>query len=268
VGQGHARNVGMDRAGGKYIIFLDSDDCWLPSTLETLYAEAERSQTQVLCFGATSFRDGTGERLRKYTHNSQNGIVKSGADSVKTALDTGEYYSEPWVRFYLLDYLRKSGLRFDEGIIHEDARFSFLSQLFAERVECIDAQLYLYRIRADSTMRNLSPWSSAHGIRVGLDGLLEVYFSHERSADEEAQLVRYSASRILKIREQYANAVERGPDAWQTARRIQRDVRKTLKRARALPSLPWLLRLTSYSLFVDWFGSRVYRMLKRLARTS
>ena len=40
-GQGKARNVGMDQAVGKYIIFLDSDDYWLPATLKTLYAEAD-----------------------------------------------------------------------------------------------------------------------------------------------------------------------------------------------------------------------------------
>ena len=43
-GQGRARNTAMGLAKGKYTIFLDSDDYWLPSTLEILYAEAEKTK--------------------------------------------------------------------------------------------------------------------------------------------------------------------------------------------------------------------------------
>ena len=75
------------------------------------------------------------EKHPVYHHTVQNGIVQTGSESLKIVLDAGEYYTSPCLRFYLLRYIRETGLRFDEGIIHEDVRFSFLAYLFAERVE-------------------------------------------------------------------------------------------------------------------------------------
>ena len=122
-GQGKARNVGMDQAVGKYLIFLDSDDYWLPSTLETLYTEAERNQTQVLAFGALPFWEGMEEPKThlSYQHTVQNGVIKSGSESLKMALDSLEYYDQPCLRLYLLEYIRKTGLSTREAfmkIIH------------------------------------------------------------------------------------------------------------------------------------------------------
>ena len=265
-GQGKARNVGMDMAVGKYIIFLDSDDYWLPSTLEMLYAEAERNQTQVLAFGAIPIWDGIEEPERHlaYQHTIQNGVVKSGPESLKAALDAGEYYTQPCLRFYRLEYLRETGLHFDEGTIHEDERFSFLAYLLADRVECIEDRPYRRRYRAGSTMTSRSLQNSAHGYRVALDGLLEVRFSASRSEQEELLLERCCANRIgmiIKLYEQAQSQKDRKAARW-----IQKDGRQTLKRARALPTLPQPLRLATYSLFLNWLSPK-RRRSKRLAST-
>ena len=251
-GQGKARNVGMDQAAGKYLIFLDSDDYWLPSTRETLYAEAEKNQTQALAFGARSFVDGMKEpkRYSSYQNTVQNGVVKSGPESLKIALDAGEYHTSPVLRFYLRDYLRSTGLRFDEGIIHEDERFSFLAYLFAERVECIGDQLYQRRYRPNSTMTGKTIKNSAHGHRVALDGLLDAYDNCALSPLGKEQLERYIVRRVRTICKLYKAAIKQQQNPWRTARWIQKDGRKALKRVRALPSLPCSIQIATYSLFL------------------
>ena len=264
-GQGYARNVGIDQAKGKYIIFLDSDDYWLPSTLEILYAEAERNQTQVIVFGARLFWEDEEESKtdRFYRHTVDNGIVCSGTDRLKKTMDAKEYHSEPWSRFCLLDYIRKAGLRFDEGIIHEDVRFSFLSILYAERVECIDEQLYQYRQWSGSTMNSKSVRASAIGYHICLDGLLDVFESHSCSLEEEALLRRYCIFRSTCIRDIYIQALKLRE--WKTARWIQRDTRQTLKRLRTIPDLPFSVMLTTYSLFLGAVVSVIKRTLRWLA---
>lgn len=263
-GQGKARNVGMNLAVGKYLIFLDSDDYWLPETLETLYAEAERNKTQVLLFGAVPFWDGMKEPKThpSYQRTTQNGAVKSGPESLKIAQDAGEYYVSPCLRFYLLEYLRGTGLQFDEGIIHEDITLSFFAVLLADRVECIGVQLYQRRYRPGSTMTGKSIKNSAHGYRVALDGLLDAYENRLLSALGREQLATHIITMSVIVRDLFRQALVQD---WREASWIQQDVRKTLKRVRAVPGIPLSFRIATYSLFMNCLVQEGKTKLKRLA---
>ena len=50
-GQGGARNTGIKNATGKYLLFVDSDDTIKSGMLETLYAEMEKSNADIVLFG-------------------------------------------------------------------------------------------------------------------------------------------------------------------------------------------------------------------------
>ncbi len=268
-GLGKARNVGMDLAGGKYLIFLDSDDYWLPSTLETLFTEAECNKTQVLVFGAQPFMDGIEEpeKYLTYRHTVQNGIVRSGPESLKVALDSGEYYSQACLRFYLLKYIQDTGIRFDEGCIHEDVMFSFLTYLLADRVECIGNRFYQRRYHSGSIMTGKSIRSSAHGYRVAVDGLLDAYRKRALSPLGKVQLERFIVKGVQTIRNLYNASFGQKQNAWQTAGWIRKDARQTLKRARTLTSLPRSLKFATYSLFLSFLLSKIKTLLKRPVQT-
>ena len=178
-GLGNARNIGLDTAKGKYIVFLDSDDYWDLDTVAQLLKIAERDSLQLLVFSGEPFWDGV-ERPEDfpadyYCQLAQNNIIKTGAESLKTAWCNNEYFSSPGLRFYLREYLMNSGFRFDEGIIHEDISFSFLTYVFAERVECIGTQLYKRRFRQGSIMTTRTFRKTAQGYSVALTTLAGVY---------------------------------------------------------------------------------------------
>lgn len=189
-GLGHARNVGMVEATGKYIIFLDSDDYWELTALEELIEEAEKKDLQVIAFAAQPFCDGIDQHKGpSYNHTVQNNLVKNGAESLSFTKSHGEYYAQACLRFYRLDYLKDNGFRFDEGIIHEDESFSFLAYVHADRVECLGERYYYRRYRPGSIMMNKDPVQSAHGYRVAIDTLLH-YMQDRRLSSLENKLYR------------------------------------------------------------------------------
>lgn len=66
VGGAKARNIGIDRAGGEYLAFLDDDDQWMPEKLARQKAALERHPDAAII--STSFvkRSGTTEKHVRY----------------------------------------------------------------------------------------------------------------------------------------------------------------------------------------------------------
>lgn len=110
-----ARNTGLDKAGGEYLLFLDGDDRLTPDALEVLDSAIDGED--VVRFG--------GEHC----------------DSVCAV-----------IRCYRRAFLEAHGLRFLEGILHEDNLFTPQVDYYARRVKMIDKDLYLYRQREGSIM--------------------------------------------------------------------------------------------------------------------
>ena len=54
-GAGAARNVGLDRATGKYLSFLDADDFFEPDMLEKSVAAAEKYEADYIVFRADRY---------------------------------------------------------------------------------------------------------------------------------------------------------------------------------------------------------------------
>lgn len=50
-GQGIARNLGLEKASGKYVCFLDSDDYYEQDTCKELYELMERTEADLCCYG-------------------------------------------------------------------------------------------------------------------------------------------------------------------------------------------------------------------------
>lgn len=154
-GQSTARNVGMARASGTYLLFLDSDDYYEENALAALYERAEREQLDDLFFSArTEYSD---SRVRRRYHDDYDDRTDiegalSGRDLFVRFVEEGSFCVSPTMQFVRRAFLEASGIRFREGIVHEDNLFTCMMLAYARRAAFLNEPLYVRRVRPGSTM--------------------------------------------------------------------------------------------------------------------
>lgn len=82
-GQSSARNLGLARAKGEYVAFLDEDDLWPPEYLETVINQLESNKN----YGAT------------YTR-----VIEQHPDGTKREISTPERCRSGWITRYYFDF--------------------------------------------------------------------------------------------------------------------------------------------------------------------
>lgn len=154
-GQSAARNAGMAQATGTYLVFLDSDDCYEDQTLQVLFDRAERDELDDLFFSASTIYEDAEARARyrdDYDDRADIEGVMTGRELMVRFAEDDSFCVSPALQFIRRDFLSESGIRFYEGIVHEDNIFTCLMLASARRAAFLNEQLYARRVRAESTM--------------------------------------------------------------------------------------------------------------------
>ena len=139
-GVSSARNLGLQRAKGEYVIFVDSDDIVEAVLLEKTLADLKESNADMLLFGMSFDIEKQGKIVKR--------IEKKCEGKVFSVKELDKYYKQLYEENYIismcnrvvrLSLIRDNGLKFNEKITnYEDMLFGLQCLFYAQSVQVVD----------------------------------------------------------------------------------------------------------------------------------
>lgn len=173
-----ARNTALKHAKGKYVWFVDSDDCIEDNCLEQIIDVLQNGDADVFNIGYTSDASGTRKKYPVPTR-SKFGHLQACAHLFKR------------------EHLLSERLRFKDGILHEDLEFTPRVLFLASKVENLNICPYVVFKRPNSITTSVNPKKSFDLITVA-QSLYEFQNEHMSEGCDMSQLIALALNNSLQ----------------------------------------------------------------------
>ncbi|WP_306190183.1 bifunctional glycosyltransferase family 2 protein/CDP-glycerol:glycerophosphate glycerophosphotransferase [Streptomyces sp. MK5] len=200
VGLGRARNAGMEKVTGDYVLFLDSDDTLADGALRAISERLDATgDPEILIFDyARTYWYG------RVSRNQRADLLKNEGPDVFSLAERPELLDLlqiVWNKAYRRDFVTRHGLTFPPGY-YEDAPWTFCSMISAESIALLDMVCVMYRQRREGG-NILKTVSRKH---------FDVFDQYRRVfdfVDAHPELDRWRAPLFCKMVDHYLTVLER-----------------------------------------------------------
>lgn len=180
-----ARNTGLSKAKGDYILFVDSDDLLIDNMLPSLLSYTDKSPDLVVA----EFLKMTNEEIDRFQVGALEGhSAKEKSGEVLFQEDLNPQQCYVWRTLYRKAFLDMYELRFIPGIYFEDVPFT--TECYLKAATCVKTSLvfYIYRQRENSIVSSIN-LKKVMDFNVVLERLWYIKDSYTLSYDTHKKLL-------------------------------------------------------------------------------
>lgn len=203
-GSSYQRNTGIQRAQGKYIYYMDSDDLIKENCLEILYQYAEADNLDIVYFEADSFYENKeiGDEFPQFLtlyhrHKDYDGIYDGRSLYIQME-NAGDIKMQVGLQFVRRQFLIDNDIRFGKERYFEDNLYTVRAMLKADRARCVRDNLYLRRVRGNSVM-------TSGKSKICFESYLQVVSGFMQILEDEKQDAALQEAIYKRIRGTYIN---------------------------------------------------------------
>lgn len=145
-GTSDARNVGLEKASGDYITFMDNDDYWSdPDALCDIIKVISETEPDVVMHANMVYWQDKNRTVNPSSFDRTLVSGKKRKEAVENLIKAGMLSVTVWTKLVKTSLIREHDLYFKKGIRNEDTDWIARMLICAERFEWYDKPFYVYR---------------------------------------------------------------------------------------------------------------------------
>lgn len=154
-GQSFARNLAVAEAKGEYIGFVDADDFIDCTMFEKMYENAKKHSSDMTMCQAVVFDTSKEDYAYDDEYYNLSCFGEKYSEKPFSHKDTLLFWEKinvaVWNKIYRTEFLKNSGVKFQEGYIYEDLPYFYATYTKAKKVSLVKEFLYFYRINSENS---------------------------------------------------------------------------------------------------------------------
>jgi glycosyltransferase involved in cell wall biosynthesis len=188
------RNLGIEKAVGEWICFVDGDDTLQPNSLALIMNKFENQQFEIIISRSFISKDGV---IKRENYTFDESFLTKTFDGY--ALISEKFYKRGSVCgcFFKRTFLKKNKLEFPIGLkIGEDSLFISLAHLYAQQIFFVDQVFYLINERVGSASRCWS-FEIVYKMKNNIRFINNYIIEHPNLNKEQRHVLHYSLYRVV-----------------------------------------------------------------------